>query len=56
MACSGAMLTTAQDDLAVPSPTSEDDEIRVALDRLSPHAFEHGLYDRNEMPEGGSDE
>ena len=50
------MLTTQQDDSAVPSPTSEGDEMRVALDRLSRHAFEHGLYDRNAMPEGGSDE
>ena len=33
-----------------------DDETQAALDRLSRHAFELGLYDRNEMPEGGNDE
>jgi len=34
---------------------STDDERQAALDRLSKHAFELGLYDRNEMPEGGND-
>jgi excisionase family DNA binding protein len=33
-----------------------DEERQSALDRLSRHAFEAGLYDRNVMPEGGSDE
>jgi hypothetical protein len=36
------------------SPTDED--TLDALDRLSRQAFEAGLYDRNEMPEGGNDE
>lgn len=36
------------------SPTDEDTS--AALDRLSRQAFEAGLYDRNEMPEGGNDE
>ena len=31
-------------------------KMQAALDRLSKHAFELGLYDRNEMPEGGNDE
>jgi excisionase family DNA binding protein len=33
-----------------------DEERQAALDRLSRHAFETGMYDRNVMPEGGSDE
>jgi excisionase family DNA binding protein len=33
-----------------------DEERQAALDRLSRHALETGLYDRNVMPEGGSDE
>ena len=33
-----------------------DEERQAALDRLSRHAVEVGLYDRNVMPEGGSDE
>src|SRR5438477_2676257 len=33
-----------------------DEERQAALDRLSRHAFEAGLYDRNVMPEGGNDE
>jgi excisionase family DNA binding protein len=33
-----------------------DEERQAALDRLSRHAVEAGLYDRNVMPEGGSDE
>jgi len=33
-----------------------DEERQSALDRLSRQAFEAGLYDRNEMPEGGTDE
>jgi excisionase family DNA binding protein len=33
-----------------------DEEREAALDRLSRQAFVAGLYDRNEMPEGGSDE
>ena len=38
------------------SPLSTDDGRQAALDRFSKHAFELGLYDRNEMPEGGNDE
>ena len=38
-------------------PCGNDDEgIQMALDRLSRHAFELGLYDRNEMPEAATDE
>ena len=33
-----------------------DEERQADLDRLSRHAVEVGLYDRNVMPEGGSDE
>jgi len=33
-----------------------DEERQAALDGLSRQAFEAGLYDRNVMPEGGSDE
>jgi hypothetical protein len=33
-----------------------DEDAVAALDRLSRHPFENGLYDRNELPEGGSDE
>ena len=33
-----------------------DEERQAALDRLSRQAVEVGLYDRNVMPEGGSDE
>jgi excisionase family DNA binding protein len=33
-----------------------DEERQAALDRLSRQAVEAGLYDRNVMPEGGSDE
>ena len=33
-----------------------DEERQAALDRLSRQAFESGMYDRNEMPQGGSDE
>ena len=33
-----------------------DEERQAALDRLSRHALEYGLYDRNEMPECGADE
>lgn len=33
-----------------------DAERNAALDRLSRDAFEAGLYDRNRIPEGGSDE
>jgi excisionase family DNA binding protein len=33
-----------------------DEEREAALDRLSRQAFEAGLYDRNVMPEDGSDE
>jgi len=33
-----------------------DEERQASLDRLSRQALEAGLYDRNVMPEGGSDE
>jgi hypothetical protein len=33
-----------------------DREREAALDRLSRQAYDLGLYDRNEMPEGGTDE
>jgi excisionase family DNA binding protein len=33
-----------------------DEERQASLDRLSRQAFEAGLYDRNVMPEGASDE
>jgi len=33
-----------------------DEARQIALDRLSRQAFEAGLYDRNEMPDGGTDE
>jgi hypothetical protein len=48
------MKTTAPDDSTV--PLSDDEERQAALDRLSQQAFESGLYDRNEMPAGGTDE
>jgi len=35
---------------------TRDEERQAALDHLSRQAFEAGLYDRNLMPEGGSDE
>jgi hypothetical protein len=53
----GTMETIAEGDSAdrcVVCPTDED--TLAALDRLSRQAFEAGLYDRNEMPEGGTDE
>jgi hypothetical protein len=45
------------DDSTVPteSPATEIKR-QAALDRLSKHAFELGLYDRNEMPKAGNDE
>ena len=33
-----------------------DEERQAALDHLSQQSFEAGLYDRNVMPEGGTDE
>jgi excisionase family DNA binding protein len=33
-----------------------DEQRRVALDRLARDAYEAGLYERNVIPEGGSDE
>jgi hypothetical protein len=33
-----------------------ESERQAALDRMSRSAFELGLYDRNEMPDGGRDE
>ena len=33
-----------------------DEERQASLDRLTRQAFEAGMYDRNVMPEGGSDE
>jgi hypothetical protein len=51
------MKTMGEGDSADSSCGSPTDEDRLAaLDRLSRQAFEAGLYDRNEMPEGGNDE
>jgi excisionase family DNA binding protein len=33
-----------------------EQERQAALNRLSRHAFETGLYEKNKMPEGGQDE
>jgi hypothetical protein len=33
-----------------------EQERQVALNRLSRHAFETGLYEKNKFPEGGQDE
>ena len=59
MGCGCGMLGNAMapDDSTVPTeaPATEI-ERQAALDRLSQHAFELGLYDRNEMPEGGTDD
>ena len=44
------------EDSSARSRDSGDEERQMALDRLSQDAFELGLYDRNEMPEGGADE
>jgi hypothetical protein len=33
-----------------------EEERKAALDRLSQHAMEEGLYDRNVRPEAGEDE
>lgn len=33
-----------------------EQERQAALDRLSRHAFETGLYEKNKFPEGGQDE
>jgi hypothetical protein len=44
------------EDSPARSRDSGDEELQVALDRLSRDAFELGLYDRNEMPDGGADE
>lgn len=49
------METRGPEHPPIQSYASADEELQDALDRLSRHAFEHGLYDRNEMPEGGSD-
>jgi hypothetical protein len=48
--------TTGESDSADSLAFGTDEDVMAALDRLSRHAFENGLYDRNEMPEGGSDE
>jgi hypothetical protein len=44
------------EDSPAGSRDSGDEELQMALDRLSRDAFELGLYDRNEMPDGGADE
>ena len=57
-ACCGMLGNAmAPDDSSVPTeaPATEI-ERQSALDRLSKHAFELGLYDRNEMPEGCTDD
>jgi excisionase family DNA binding protein len=33
-----------------------DEERSAALDRLTRHSFEAGLYEKNRFPEGGQDE
>jgi len=48
--------TTGESDSADSLAFGTDEDVLDALDRLSRQAFEAGLYDRNEMPEGGSDE
>ena len=48
--------TTGEGDSADSFGSGNDEETVAALDRLSRHAFENGLYDRNVMPEGGTDE
>ena len=50
------METTGEDDSADSLGFETDEDALAALDRLSLHAFENGLYDNNEMPEGGTDE
>jgi hypothetical protein len=51
------MKTIGEGDSANGSFGSPTDEDRVAaLDRLFRQAFEAGLYDRKEMPEGWNDE
>ena len=44
------------EDSPAQSHDNGDEELQMALDRLSRDAFELGLYDRNEMPEGGADD
>ena len=44
------------EDSASAVARQRDEELQMALDRLSRDAFELGLYDRNEMPDGGADE
>ena len=44
------------EDSPARSRDSGDEELQMALDRLSRDAFELGLYDRNEMPDGSADE
>ena len=44
------------EDPAGRSRDNGDEELQTALDRLSQDAFELGLYDRNERPEGANDE
>jgi hypothetical protein len=50
------METKGAEDSPIESRDSMDQERQDALARLSQHAVALGLYDRNEMPEGGSDE
>ena len=47
---------TRSEDSPARSGDSGDEELQMALVRLSRDAFELGLYDRNEMPDGGADE
>ena len=44
------------EDSPAQSHDNREEELQMALDRLSRDAFELGLYDRNEMPESGADE
>ena len=47
----------APDDSTIPTEAlGTEIEKQAALDRLSKHAFELGLYDRNEMPAAATDE
>jgi hypothetical protein len=51
------METIGGGDSGDPSCGFPNDEDKLAaLDRLSRQALEAGLYDRNEMPGGGTDE
>ena len=48
--------TTGEGDLADPLGFEAEVDALATLDRQSRHAFENGLCDSNETPEGGADE